>query len=61
MAECNDTQTDNQKVPICRRCRRRLKTPEAIERGMGKVCYQKSQTSEVKKPLFQKEIKNETH
>ena len=29
-------------VPICRRCHRRLKTPEAIERGMGKTCWEKS-------------------
>lgn len=39
-------------IPTCRRCHRKLKTPEAVERGMGKVCWEKSQTSPVKKPLF---------
>ena len=38
-------------VPICRRCHRVLKTPEAIERGMGKVCWRKTQENKTK-PLF---------
>jgi hypothetical protein len=42
-------------IPTCKRCHRRLKTPEAIERGMGKVCWEKSQTSPVKKPLFKED------
>ena len=39
-------------MPICKRCGRKLKTPEAIERGMGRVCWEKSRTSEMKSPLF---------
>ncbi len=46
---------EDKKIPICKRCHRRLKTPEAIERGMGKVCWEKSQTSPVKKPLFRED------
>ena len=29
--------------PFCLRCGRRLKTPEAQERGYGKTCFQKQQ------------------
>lgn len=43
------------KVPICKRCHRKLKTPEAIERGMGKVCSLRC-VSDVRKPLFNKFI-----
>jgi len=39
-------------MPICRRCGRRLKTLEARERGMGKVCWEKSKISEQPKALF---------
>lgn len=28
----------------CRRCGRKLKRPENIARGMGKICWEKSQT-----------------
>ena len=35
---------DTKKVyPVCRRCGRVLKSDEAKERGMGKVCWEKSQ------------------
>lgn len=53
---------EDKKIPICKRCHRRLKTLEAIERGMGKVCWEKSQTSTVKKPLFKesKDAKSNT-
>ena len=40
------------KVPICKRCHRKLKTPEAIERGMGKVCWEKTQKENEQKRLF---------
>jgi hypothetical protein len=43
---------NEKKIPICKRCHRRLKTPDAIERGMGKTCWLKAQTSQDKKPLF---------
>lgn len=39
-------------VRRCKRCGRRLKTEDAIERGMGKTCWLKTQTSQDKKPLF---------
>ena len=42
----------NKKIHICKRCGRRLKTDDAIERGMGKICWIKVQTSQDKKPLF---------
>ena len=29
--------------PVCKRCGRKLKSEEARERGMGKVCWGKSQ------------------
>ena len=29
--------------PVCKRCGRRLRSDEAKERGMGKVCWEKSQ------------------
>lgn len=38
---------------ICRRCGRKLKTPEARDRGMGKICWEKSRVTEAKKPLFE--------
>lgn len=40
------------KTTLCKRCGRKLKTEEAIERGMGKTCWEKSRTSLDKKPLF---------
>lgn len=30
-------------VPRCGRCNRKLKDPESMSRGMGKVCYRKHQ------------------
>lgn len=43
-------------IPICKRCGRRLKTDDAIERGMGKTCWLKAQTSQDKKPLFRSDL-----
>lgn len=37
---------------ICRRCGRKLRSPEAKERGMGYVCYQKSMKERETKKLF---------
>ena len=48
-------------IPICKRCHRRLKTPDAIERGMGKTCWEKSQTSQIKKPLFKEKTDAESN
>lgn len=41
-------------VALCRRCGRKLKTDEAKERGMGMVCWKKSQ-AEHKVRLFRGE------
>ena len=38
-------------MPICRRCRRKLKDPLAIERGMGRVCWEKYQMESQQKPV----------
>lgn len=45
-------------VRICKRCGRKLRTDEARERGMGKVCWEKSQHT-VKPRLFYKGADNE--
>lgn len=37
---------------ICRRCGRKLRSPEAKERGMGYVCYQKWVREKETKKLF---------
>lgn len=29
--------------PVCKRCGRKLRSEETRERGMGKVCWEKSQ------------------
>ena len=47
---------NNKKIYICKRCGRRLKTDDAIERGMGKTCWLKAQTSQDKKPLFRSDV-----
>ena len=56
-----DKVTDrSQEVILCRRCGRRLKTDEAKERGMGKICWEKAHTSPTIKPLFEvkKDVQN---
>ena len=39
--------------PVCIRCNRKLKSPEARLRGMGDVCWKKYQQEQAKKKLFQ--------
>lgn len=51
-----DLELEPKVYPVCKRCGRRLKTEEAILRGMGKICWMKSQTSEEKKSLFSQEM-----
>lgn len=41
------------KYPICKRCGRRLRTDDAKERGMGKVCWEKYQHTSVPKLFYQ--------
>ena len=38
--------------PVCIRCNRKLKSPEARLRGMGDVCWKKYQQEQAKKKLF---------
>lgn len=39
-------------IGICLRCGRKLKTPEARERGMGKICWEKSHVEKERRRLF---------
>lgn len=43
----------NTKTFLCRRCGRKLKNPEAQERGMGYICYQKFMEENKRSRLFQ--------
>lgn len=38
--------------PVCIRCNRKLKSPDARLRGMGDVCWKKYQQEQAKKKLF---------
>lgn len=47
---------------ICKRCGRKLKTPESVEIGFGAICFKKFMVESLLKPLFevkQREV-NET-
>jgi hypothetical protein len=46
------TQEKSSRMDICKRCGRKLKNPESIEVGFGKVCYQKFMAESSLKPLF---------
>lgn len=37
---------------VCKRCGRKLKNPEYMERGYGKICWEKIQKSKRQKKLF---------
>ena len=45
---------EKQEYQFCIRCGRRLKTQEARERGMGKICAEKYIEKEGKKKLFER-------
>ena len=45
--------------PVCKRCGRRLKSNETRERGMGKVCWEKSQHTSKYRLFYQGGSKNE--
>lgn len=45
--------------PVCKRCGRRLRSDEAKERGMGKVCWEKSQHTSKSRLFYQGGAKNE--
>lgn len=40
----------------CKRCGRKLKTPESQELGMGKVCWKKWQNEHNHKQLFDEDV-----
>lgn len=40
----------------CLRCGRKLKSAENRQRGMGKVCWEKSQQTPIQRPLFNPKI-----
>jgi len=42
----------NQETHICRRCGRKLKTPESQKRGMGNTCFAKWSQEDTHKQLF---------
>jgi hypothetical protein len=46
------TPISREQTHICRRCGRKLRSPEAKERGMGPVCYQKWIAEDNHKKLF---------
>lgn len=51
--EAPDVKIKKEKVPVCRRCNRKLKDIESIERGFGIICYRKYMAENMAKPLFE--------
>lgn len=45
--------------PVCKRCGRKLRSDEAKERGMGKVCWEKSQHTSKLRLFYQGGNKDE--
>ncbi len=48
-----DVKIKKDKIPVCRRCNRKLKDVESIERGFGIICYRKYMAENMAKPLFE--------
>lgn len=48
----NYSTQENSRMDICKRCGRKLKNPESMEVGFGKICYQKFMAESLLKPLF---------
>lgn len=48
----NYSTRENSRMGICKRCGRKLKNPESMEVGFGKICYQKFMAESLLKPLF---------
>lgn len=53
----NYSTPESSRMDICKRCGRKLKNPESIEVGFGKICYQKFMAESLLKPLFVVKIK----
>ena len=49
----NDARGIDRGTCFCRRCGRKLKTAKAKEKGMGEVCFRKSQKEQRMTPLIQ--------
>lgn len=46
-------QGSSRRSDICRRCGRKLKTPESVEIGFGAICFKKFMAESLLKPLFE--------
>lgn len=51
--EAPNVKIRKEKVPVCRRCNRKLKDTESIERGFGIIYYRKYMAENMAKPLFE--------
>lgn len=49
------------KQTICKRCNRKLRSPKAIELGMGEVCWRKYQAENNHKKLWGEDKENENN
>ena len=50
---------NEQKQTTCKRCGRKLRNPQAIELGMGSVCWKKYQQENNHKKLWKENDENE--
>lgn len=50
---------NNRKQTVCKRCGRKLKNPQAIELGMGSVCWKKYTEENNHKKLWKENDENE--
>ena len=50
---------NEQKQTTCKRCGRKLRNPQAIELGMGSVCWKKYQQENNHKKLWKENYKND--
>lgn len=50
---------NNRKQTVCKRCGRKLKNPQAIELGMGVVCWKKYTEENNHKKLWKENYENE--
>jgi ATP-dependent helicase YprA (DUF1998 family) len=46
-------QGNHRRSDICKRCGRKLKTPESVEIGFGAICFKKFMAESLLKPLFE--------
>lgn len=53
MEQIPEVKIKKDNIPVCRRCNRKLKDTESVERGFGKICYRKYMAENTMKPLFE--------